>query len=100
MVWHSYRQQWCSPYGQKLWIIIQPDRQSAQKVNDYMVDAYVCQQSACSSVGIWNVYRNMRDKLPCTNNDVKEHNFRMFIIFPYRLHTYAFIGHLKDKHEF
>ena len=38
-----------------------PDRQSAQKINDNMVGAYVCQQSACSSVGIWNVYRNMRD---------------------------------------
>ena len=60
-----------------------PERQSAQKINDYMVDVYVCQQSACSSVGIWNVYRNMRDTLPCTNNGVEEHNFRMFILFPY-----------------
>ncbi|CAF1414934.1 unnamed protein product [Rotaria sordida] len=47
-----------------------PESRNAEEFNDYMVENYVCQESARFTVDIWNVYNNIRNKLPRTNNAV------------------------------
>ena len=67
-----------------------PDCQSAQKFIDHMVDTYVCQESSCYSIEIWNVYRNIRNKLPRANNSLEGCNFRIFTIFAHHPHIHDF----------
>jgi hypothetical protein len=49
---------------------------------------------------MWNVYDNIRDQLPRTNNAAEGYNHRMSTIFPPHPHIYEFIRRLKDEHEF
>jgi hypothetical protein len=59
-----------------------PESPAAQEFNDYMVDNYVCQQSARFCIELWNVHDNIRNKLPRTNNAVEAYNFCMSTVFP------------------
>jgi hypothetical protein len=77
-----------------------PDSSSAQEFNDYMVENYVCKQSARYSIELWNVYDNIQSKLPRTNNAAEGYNYRMSTIFPPHPHIYEFIRRLKDEHEY
>ncbi|CAF1344574.1 unnamed protein product [Rotaria sordida] len=77
-----------------------PESRNAEEFNDYIVENYVCQESARFTVDIWNVYNNIRNKLPRTNNAVEGYNYRMSTIFSQHPHIYDFIRRLKDEHEY
>ena len=77
-----------------------PQYSSAQEFNDYMVDNYVCQVSSRYSISLWNVYDNIRENFPRTNNAAEGYNYRISAIFPSHPHIYEFVRCLKDEHEF
>ncbi|CAF1362309.1 unnamed protein product [Rotaria sordida] len=71
-----------------------PESRDTQEFNDYMMANYVCQESARFTIDIWNVYDNIRNKLPRTHNAVEGYNYRMSSVFPQHLHIYDFIRRL------
>ncbi|CAF2084997.1 unnamed protein product, partial [Rotaria magnacalcarata] len=77
-----------------------PETPLAQDFNDYMVENYVCQQSSRYSIELWNVFTNIQQKLPRTNNAAEGYNHRMSTVFPPHPHIYEFIRRLKDEHEY
>lgn len=77
-----------------------PESPSAQQFNDYMVENYVCRSSCRYSIEMWNVYDNIRQKLPRTNNAAEGYNYRMSKVFPPHPHIYEFLRRLRDEHEF
>jgi hypothetical protein len=77
-----------------------PESPAAQEFNDYMVDNYVCQQSARFCIELCNVHDNIRSKLPRTNNAVEGYNFCMSTVFPPHPHIYEFLRRLQDEHEY
>ncbi|CAF1106351.1 unnamed protein product [Rotaria magnacalcarata] len=77
-----------------------PETPLAQDFNDYMAENYVCQQSSRYSIELWNVFTNIQQKLPRTNNAAEGYNHCMSTVFPPHPHIYEFIRCLKDEHEY
>lgn len=73
---------------------------SVESVWTNNMDNYVCQELCRYSIELSNVYDNIRNNLPRTNNATEGYNYRMSNIFSFHPHTYEFVRRLKDKHEF
>ena len=77
--------------------------QNVGQIRALMILCYetnVCQHASRCTVEFWNLCGNIQQKLPRTNNAVKEYNCRMSTAFLPPSHIYEFTRRLKDEHEY